>query len=56
MNNIYMIMLAVGVMTNVGIYFLSRIIQKCIPENILSSPEVKRKQCGGDIYYAHIRA
>jgi hypothetical protein len=22
----------------------------------MSSPEVKRKQCGGDIYYANIRA
>jgi hypothetical protein len=35
--------------------------EKLIPifwtsENILSRPEVKRKQCGGDRYYANIRA
>jgi hypothetical protein len=27
-----------------------------VPENILSRPEVKRKQCGRDRYYANIRA
>jgi hypothetical protein len=27
-----------------------------VPENILSRPEVKRKQYGGDRYYADIRA
>ena len=27
------------------------IINQSVPENILSRPEVKRKQCGGDRYY-----
>ena len=31
-------------------------INQSVPENILSRPEVKRKQCGGDRYYANIRA
>jgi hypothetical protein len=31
-------------------------INQSVPENILSHPEVKRKQCGGDRYYANIRA
>ena len=30
-------------------------INQSVPENILSRPEVKRKQCGGDRYYANIR-
>jgi hypothetical protein len=29
-------------------------INQSVPENILSHPEVKRKQCGGDRYYANI--
>jgi hypothetical protein len=31
-------------------------INQSVPENILSRPEVKRKQCGGDRYYTNIRA
>jgi hypothetical protein len=31
-------------------------INQSVPENIVSRTEVKRKQCGGDIYYANIRA
>ena len=31
-------------------------INQSVPENILFRPEVKRKQCGGDRYYANIRA
>jgi hypothetical protein len=31
-------------------------INQSVPENILYRPEVKRKQCGGDRYYANIRA
>ena len=31
-------------------------INQSVPENILSHPKVKRKQCGGDRYYANIRA
>jgi hypothetical protein len=31
-------------------------INQSVPENILSRPDVKRKQCGGDRYYENIRA
>ena len=31
-------------------------VNQSVPENILSRPEVKRKQCGRDRYYANIRA
>jgi hypothetical protein len=31
-------------------------INQSVPANILSRPEVKRKQRGGDRYYANIRA
>ena len=31
-------------------------INQSVPENILSRPEVKRKQYGRDRYYANIRA